>query len=591
MKTIKKKANEASNSLKVKKVGATQHLKSGRKKRKNDIFSSCHRTTEGTAVATCKNEQEKYFVMLQFTTVSGSLKRICVPMDIALERNKLKSFLSNEGFPLFMIDAEIKEIYDLLKVASSPYHLFQTNGYHPVNGKTSFVLGSRIIPSNAAFVANNESEWCTASGKSEGQKELLKNLAGSPPALLAVGMAFLAPLISILGVDSFGLLFFGRSSSGKSKLLYLATSIYGHREKLPTWYATDNALQEEAERNNDLFTILDEGRTCESDFKQVAKRISRLSYTLTSGVSKRRSKTYIELDRQNKNWNSLFLCTNEHSLRELSLASETKRDAGETLRMIDIPVDYGDTPEGGRKGIFKDLPAGQQSGARLIKKLEKSVSVDYGYLGLHYLRLLISLINKGEKELLKQRLERYIQFFLAEEHIRGKGGYAERLALRFGLIYAALIFAAENGFVPWNNSKIFASVNEMYHRTLDYATNPRDLVKLGMQSLTACLENKRIFAIQQDTTLQELQNAYDEGMILKSKGTLLLPSKKLTKFFGSEAKAQGALTALADCILNEKKPDGWSAVRILPANEKSKGFRKRCVVLSQAKLLERLGLA
>lgn len=38
MKTIKKKANEASNSLKVKKVGATQHLKSGRKKRKNDIF-------------------------------------------------------------------------------------------------------------------------------------------------------------------------------------------------------------------------------------------------------------------------------------------------------------------------------------------------------------------------------------------------------------------------------------------------------------------------------------------------------------------------------------------------------------------------
>lgn len=386
-------------------------------------------------------------------------------------------------------------------------------------------------------------------------------------------------------------MFFGRSSSGKSKLLYLATSIYGHREKLPTWYATDNALQEEAERNNDLFTILDEGRTCESDFKQVAKRISRLSYTLTSGVSKRRSKTYIELDRQNKNWNSLFLCTNEHSLRELSLASETKRDAGETLRMIDIPVDYGDTPEGGRKGIFKDLPAGQQSGARLIKKLEKSVSVDYGYLGLHYLRLLISLINKGEKELLKQRLERYIQFFLAEEHIRGKGDYAERLALRFGLIYAALIFAAENGFVPWNNSKIFASVNEMYHRTLDYATNPRDLVKLGMQSLTACLENKRIFAIQQDTTLQEIQNAYDEGMILKSKGTLLLPSKKLTKFFGSEAKAQGALTALADCILNEKKPDGWSAVRILPANEKSKGFRKRCVVLSQAKLLERLGLA
>lgn len=115
------------------------------------------------------------------------------------------------------------------------------------------------------------SDWIESKGKSEKQKELLEKLSCSPPAIMAVGMAFLAPLIKLLNAESFGLLFFGRSSSGKSKLLYLATSIYGYRQKLSTWFATDSALQEEAERNNDLITLLDEGRTCESDPKGVGK--------------------------------------------------------------------------------------------------------------------------------------------------------------------------------------------------------------------------------------------------------------------------------------------------------------------------------
>lgn len=67
------------------------------------------------------------------------------------------------------------------------------------------------------------SDWIEAKGKSETQKELLEKLSGSPPAIMAVGMAFLSPLIKLLDAESFGLLFFGRSSFGKSKLLYLAT--------------------------------------------------------------------------------------------------------------------------------------------------------------------------------------------------------------------------------------------------------------------------------------------------------------------------------------------------------------------------------
>lgn len=336
---------------------------------------------------------------------------------------------------------------------------------------------------------------------------------------------------------------------------------------------------------------MDEGRTCESDPERVAKRIGRLAYALTSGVSKQRLKTYIDLNQQKKQWNSLLLCTNEHSLRELSSISSTKQDAGETLRIIDVPVDYGDTPKGGRKGIFRTLPEGQQSGASLVQELEKSVFENHGQLGRKYMRFLTQEINDGKESLLKQKLESYANGFLSDMRIKGQGGYAERLGRRFGLIYAALKFAAEQEFIPWEDQLILDSVADMYQRTLDYVSNPNDLMEQGLQALVKCLsDDKRVFSIHPKTELDDVQTAYNENKVFKHDDRYFFPSKKLIKIFGSEGKANAALNALQDCILNEKGADGWQAETILSATGKNGRFRKRCVVFSRIKLLKRLRL-
>ena len=525
-------------------------------------------------------------------TTMNERKEIVFPTNLLNDKKKLRALLSDTGYQLRLLDDDVEEIQMLSKEILFVGNLFQTNGFHSAHGKTYFVLGKKVFPDlKTALSICEHSDWIEAKGRSEKQKDLLEKLSGSSPAIMAVGMAFLAPLIKLLDAESFGLLFFGRSSSGKSKLLYLAASIYGYRQKLSTWFATDNALQEEAERNNDLITLLDEGRTCESDPERVAKRIGRLAYALTSGVSKQRSKTYIDLNQQKKQWNTLLLCTNEHSLRELSSISGTKQDAGETLRIIDVPVDYGDTSEGGRKGIFRTLPDGQQSGANLVRELEKSVIANHGQLGRKYVRFLTQKINDGKEDLLKRKLEAYANDFLSDIQIKGQGGYAERLGRRFGLIYAALKFAAEQKFVPWSERLILDSVSEMYQRTLDYASNPKDLMEQGIRALVNCLsDDRRVFSIQSKTALEDVQTAYNENKVFKHDDRYFFPSKKLIKIFGSEGKANAALNALQDCILNEKGADGWPAETILSATGKNSRFRKRCIVFGRTKLLERLGL-
>lgn len=74
MKNILKQGDDPSNSSKDKKVDATQHSKKQKRKMKKTVFSSCHRTTSGTALFLCKDEQGKNCLALEFMTVMNEKK-------------------------------------------------------------------------------------------------------------------------------------------------------------------------------------------------------------------------------------------------------------------------------------------------------------------------------------------------------------------------------------------------------------------------------------------------------------------------------------------------------------------------------------
>ncbi|WP_053067780.1 DUF927 domain-containing protein [Muribacter muris] len=91
------------------------------------------------------------------------------------------------------------------------------------------------------------------------QTEIAGNVRGNHSMMLGIATALSAPMLSILGLSSFGVHLYAESSKGKSTTLHLANSIYGESDKLMrTWSATAYSIQQEAEARNDGFITLDE---------------------------------------------------------------------------------------------------------------------------------------------------------------------------------------------------------------------------------------------------------------------------------------------------------------------------------------------
>ena len=94
--------------------------------------------------------------------------------------------------------------------------------------------------------------------------------------MFAMSVGFAAPTLELLGKDSGGFHLHGLSSTGKSTALAVAASVWGYR--VETWRTTDNALEDTAERHNDVLLALDE-------FSQVdARKAAEVAYMLGKAV-------------------------------------------------------------------------------------------------------------------------------------------------------------------------------------------------------------------------------------------------------------------------------------------------------------------
>lgn len=81
---------------------------------------------------------------------------------------------------------------------------------------------------------------------------------GNPLLVTAVSLAFLGPLLDLLGEAGSGLHLRGASSSNKSSILKSAVSVWGHPDRAGSWRATPNALEGAALGANSMLLALDE---------------------------------------------------------------------------------------------------------------------------------------------------------------------------------------------------------------------------------------------------------------------------------------------------------------------------------------------
>ncbi|HDR1052129.1 hypothetical protein CBE90_09700 [Pasteurella multocida] len=225
---------------------------------------------------------------------------------------------------------------------------FHFNGDHStkwnVTSLTGWQNGAYLLPSGEILGEPTKPIYFTdKSGSAQGytvsgtleswQKEIANNVRNNYSMMLGVAVAFVAPMLSILGRDSFGVHLFAESSKGKSTTLHIANSIYGNPDKLKlSWSATAVGVKNEAAARNDGFLTLDEIGQAKD-----ARNLESIAYDLFNETGKIQGKKEGG-NREINRWKVAALSTGEKDLETQLRLQGVKVHAGQLVRLLNIPL-------------------------------------------------------------------------------------------------------------------------------------------------------------------------------------------------------------------------------------------------------------
>ncbi len=320
---------------------------------------------------------------------------------------------------------------------------------------SSYIMQDRVINNdshkNYLLVPSYRNDhFLEKHGSLEQWKELTKYCRNNSRIVTALCAGFAAPLLTIAGINSCGIHFFGNSSIGKSTVQIIANSIYRSKKGIYTWRGTDNGIETIASLNSDSLLILDE-------ISQASEKIiSNTVYMLGNGVGKSRATKNIELVKP-KMWNLLFISSGEESLKTMIEKNSVKVNAGLEVRLIDIPAN---TNSG--MGIFEDIH-GFDSSAKFLNNINSIAINNYGYAGEVYLEYVANHYDK-----IKSEISKYLDAYTKScTEIKGST-QLQRIAAVFGIMCYAGKIACEAGLMNLDTDEINEAINVCFN---DFLSN------------------------------------------------------------------------------------------------------------------------
>lgn len=249
----------------------------------------------------------------------------------------------------------------------------------------------------------------------------------------AASCAFAGPLLAWApGTDGGGVHLVGDSSSGKTTALRVGASVWGGRDYLQRWRATDNGLEALAAQHSD-------GLLCLDELAQLDPRVAGESaYMLANGQGKSRAGR-TGAARPRATWRVLFLSAGEIGLAEHMSEANKRTRAGQELRMIDLPADAG-----AGLGVFEELH-GQAGGGALAQQLAHATETTYGAAGRAWLDHLVGN-TEGLTRTLRNHMERAEAALVPEQAL----GQVQRVGRRFALVAVAGELATNAGLTGWS---------------------------------------------------------------------------------------------------------------------------------------------
>ncbi|QBQ63878.1 DUF927 domain-containing protein [Actinobacillus indolicus] len=215
------------------------------------------------------------------------------------------------------------------------WHITNATGWH--NGAYILPNGEVLGEPETPVLFNRQS--ATASGyDTKGtieswRQEIADNVRGNPSMMLGVACALSAPIMNIIEAESFGVHLFGGSTAGKTTTANIASSLYGHPDKIRlSWNATGLGLINEASARNDNFMPLDEiGQGSNR------KYIEQTAYALFNGMGKIQG-AKDGGNRELQRWRIMAFSTGEIDLEGYLSMGGIKTNAGQLVRLLNVPI-------------------------------------------------------------------------------------------------------------------------------------------------------------------------------------------------------------------------------------------------------------
>lgn len=278
---------------------------------------------------------ERNYIVLQWNPEQAESKIIyALALEDLGEKEGWKQLKSN-GLKVTNKTALRNELADYLQCGGNRTLWTVTNATGWQNGAYILPSGEVIGQPENPVIFNSKSSTktgYTTKGSAESWREHIANpINKNASMMLALGVGFSAPLISLLNADSFGVHLFEDSSRGKTTTLKLVNSIYGHpKETMLTWNTTDYAMTNEAVAHNNGFISIDEISQGE------VKHAEKIAYTLFNGVGRNRGDKD-EGNRELKRWSVTALSTGEEDLETMLSKKGIKINPGQLVRLLNIP--------------------------------------------------------------------------------------------------------------------------------------------------------------------------------------------------------------------------------------------------------------
>jgi uncharacterized protein (DUF927 family) len=301
---------------------------------------------------------------IEFPVSSTKLRRIQLAPSVVNDPGRLENCLLDHGARLPDDEHERKSLLaDVAKSDAANHFTYAAKGGWTDPGKT-FVLPdgaisaktTNIIGVSPSYRIDDPSGRRTSSGNLTSWRDTVGRTSRlSSLFMLTTSANLAAPLLALLGHQSFALCVHGRTRSGKTIATVLGSSTIGVQqpENLISWNLTDTRLEERLSEFNDLAFPIDDLSTMMGSDKEKYLRIREIAYRVSQGWATGRSAAFTRVhEGVHGGWRCIVLTSSEKSIRDIAAALKIERQHGETLRLIDVPATLD-----GLDHIFDRLPS------------------------------------------------------------------------------------------------------------------------------------------------------------------------------------------------------------------------------------------